>query len=304
MKVSVVIPAHNPRGDYLALVLDALRRQSLPAADWELVVVDNRSTEPLAARLDLGWHPNARVVREEMLGLTRARLAGFAASKGEIIVLVDDDNVLGGDYLSRVLEVAQECPFLGVWGGSIAPRYEDPGLAPPNSLLPLLTVRVTAEDLWSNDPSHHASTPWGAGFCLRRSVALRYARELEEQPQRAALDLQGKRLLYSGDTDIAYTACRMGLGKAVMARLTLEHLIPKQRCSAEYLCRVAEGRGYTEVLHDYVLHGQMPDGRRSVASSIRAAVRRLRHTRLENKVMTAHDAGRTAAMRDLVRTKA
>ena len=48
-RVSVVIPTHNPRMDYLARVIEALKQQTLPCEQWELVIVDNGSEQPLRA---------------------------------------------------------------------------------------------------------------------------------------------------------------------------------------------------------------------------------------------------------------
>ena len=173
--ISVVIPTHNPRMDYLARVIDALQQQTLPRDQWEVVVVDNGSEQPLAAvasgkvgmcesgktdgssqavaerprdeetkepqvsaslpshlptfppsttHLDLSWHPNARVVREDKLGLTFARLRGFAEAKGELIVMVDDDNVLAPDYLKTAVRIAEKHPMLGAFGGKCLPEFE------------------------------------------------------------------------------------------------------------------------------------------------------------------------------------
>ena len=97
--ISVIICSHNPRAPYLRRVLDALRAQTLPAKDWELLLIDNASGEPLAGQFDLAWQPNARHVRENKIGLTPARLRGIAESKGDLLVFVDDDNVLRADYL-------------------------------------------------------------------------------------------------------------------------------------------------------------------------------------------------------------
>src|SRR4051794_37262259 len=105
--------------DYLGRTFDALRAQTLPFANWELLVVDNKSTPPLQDRLDVGWHPNATLVREEQLGLARTRITGFKVAKGDLVVLVDDDNVLAADYLERALEIAQKFPFIGTWSGHI-----------------------------------------------------------------------------------------------------------------------------------------------------------------------------------------
>ena len=46
-RVSVVIPTHNPRMDYLRRVLEALRQQTLPCEQWELLFVDNNSQPEL-----------------------------------------------------------------------------------------------------------------------------------------------------------------------------------------------------------------------------------------------------------------
>jgi GT2 family glycosyltransferase len=154
-RVSVVIPTHNPRMDYLRRVLEALRGQTLAKGLWELVIVDNGSRLPLkagagqqdnrsagpqncgtslpshiptlppsTAHLDLSWHQNARIVREEKLGLTFARLRGFAEVKGELIVMVDDDNVLAPDYLETTVRIAQAHPELGAFGGKCLPEFE------------------------------------------------------------------------------------------------------------------------------------------------------------------------------------
>ena len=71
--LSVIICTHNPRLDYLRRVLAALQNQTLSSGEWELVMVDNASHTPLSGTIDLSWHPQGRVVREE--NLARARSA-------------------------------------------------------------------------------------------------------------------------------------------------------------------------------------------------------------------------------------
>src|SRR4051812_49081425 len=104
--VSVIICAHNPRPDYLQRALDALKAQSLPQPQWELLLIDNASKEPLASAYDLSWHSRARHIRENELGLTAARLCGIRESTGELLVFVDDDNVLAPDYLANAWEIS------------------------------------------------------------------------------------------------------------------------------------------------------------------------------------------------------
>ena len=300
MDLSVVIPAYNPRADELDATLEALRAQTLSLDQWELIIVDNRSNPPVATTA-VAWHPHGSVVREETPGLVAARLAGFARTTGPIIVVADQDNILAPDYLQTVLQLSAEHAYLGAWGGIITPRYERPELAPPVSLHSLLTLRTATRDLWSNDIDHHDSTPWGAGLCLRRAVANRYAEAVRHNPAKGALDLKGDQRLSGGDTDIAYTACAMGLGKGVFRSLQLEHLIPASRCTAEYLCRNGEGRGYSGVLHHLVLHGSLPPDDRGLLAFLRRIWRTRNLSGLERQVEQATEAGRRRAHRELAR---
>src|SRR5260221_7594577 len=124
MECSVIICTHNPRPDYLRRVLDALRAQTLPKEQWELLLIDNASKEPLASTWDLSWHPHARQIREDELGLTPARLRGIKESQAEVLVFVDDDNVLAADYLSTALELSRSRPGVGALGGKIVGEFE------------------------------------------------------------------------------------------------------------------------------------------------------------------------------------
>ncbi len=81
--LSVVLCTHNPRRAVLEETLAALRRrQPLDDGGWELIIIDNASTTPLDGSIDLSGFEGARIVREERLGLTQARLRGLAEGVG------------------------------------------------------------------------------------------------------------------------------------------------------------------------------------------------------------------------------
>ena len=121
--LSVIICTHNPKIQLLREVLNALKTQTLDPSTWALLIVDNASGKPLQNQLDLSWHPQAKVVSEEILGLTHARLRGIQEQPSDIIVYVDDDNILQNDYLANVIQIADRYPWLGAWGGNLIPRY-------------------------------------------------------------------------------------------------------------------------------------------------------------------------------------
>jgi len=126
LQASVIICTHNPRPHYLRRVLGALRAQTLPLDQWELLLIDNASERPLTATdWGLSWHPRARHVREEDLGLAPARLRGIREAAAEMLVFVDDDNLLAPDYLEQALRIKREWPMLGVWGSGVTiPEFE------------------------------------------------------------------------------------------------------------------------------------------------------------------------------------
>jgi glycosyltransferase involved in cell wall biosynthesis len=299
-QVSAVIPAHNPDFDRLRRTLIGLRSQDFPGHASEVVLVNNASTHfPDSGFFSECAPANFSIVEERGLGLTAARLAGFAASKGSLIVLVDDDNVLAPDYFSQAVRIEKEFPFLMSWSGNVELAFE-PGATPPPAIWRgFLTERICAKAIWSNDPSHNPSTPWGAGMCIRRALADAYRAHCEKDPSRMKLDLSGKQLTYGGDTDIAYFGCQLGFGKGVFPQLRLRHIIPKERCEASYLLRAAEGHGYSESLHHWILHGSLP----AEPTGLKARLgRRLRLALSDSTVAAterARAAGRARADREL-----
>jgi glycosyltransferase involved in cell wall biosynthesis len=244
---SVVICTHNPRAEYLNRALAALKDQTLPFHQWELLLIDNASTEPLANILDLTWHPNARCIVEEDLGLTPARLRGIDESRGGLIVFVDDDNVLAADYLAHAVQIATDCPHIGAFGGSIKGEFETPPAPWASPYLNRLAIREIDRDSWSNLHSGwNESTPVGAGLCVRRFVAQDYRNKSLGDNKRKALGRVGTGTGSYEDTDLAYCAIDLGMGIGTFFRLKLTHLIPTKRLSADYIARLIAGISASE----------------------------------------------------------
>ena len=82
--VSVIICTHNPRPDAFRRVLDSLAAQTLPKAQWELLLVDNASDVRLEPRWPLSWHSNARHVREVMVAAKRPEPAALVPRPADL----------------------------------------------------------------------------------------------------------------------------------------------------------------------------------------------------------------------------
>jgi hypothetical protein len=273
LDLSVIICTHNPRPEYLQRVLKALRNQTLPKDRWELLIIDNASKTRLASSWDISWHPNARHVFEGELGLSPARRRGMREAIADLLVFVDDDNVLEESYLSVTLTISRNWPVLGVWGsGNTSLEFE---VAPPDQLqkfMPYLALRATKAPCWSNVPSCIEATPWGAGLCVRASVANAYRRMCEE----SLVEIKGREglILSAGEDDeISLVSCAHGLGMGVFPDLKLTHLIPKERVSEAYLAKLIEGATTAVLLLDYKWNAVPPRSlftARSVLSILRS----------------------------------
>lgn len=103
MDLSVVIPAHNV-ADTLAEQLDALLAQSWPG-EWEVVVVDNRSTDatPDLVRGYAARHARVRLVdAPERPGLCFSREVGVLRAASDHVAICDGDDIVGPQWVAAM----------------------------------------------------------------------------------------------------------------------------------------------------------------------------------------------------------
>jgi glycosyltransferase involved in cell wall biosynthesis len=260
-------------------------------------MVDNRSDEPVASRVDVSWHPSHRILREETLGLTPARLRGIRESKEDLLVFVDDDNVLDPDFLETALGSAKEKQFLGAWSGQCRPEFEQQPPEWTRRYWGNLVIREFDRDIWSNLPRLPDTMPCGAGLCVRREVAAHYLHLHDSGKRSFQFDRTGRSLLSGGDNDLAACACDMGLGVGLIASLKLTHLIPAERLTEEYLARLAEGIYYSSTLLD-AEHGIRAD-RRTLLGSFADFLRIMQLKQPQRQILRAAFRGRDRATQQL-----
>ena len=283
--------------DFFKSVLGALRTQSLPMEHWELLVIDNASNQYLADILELSWHPRAQVIREEALGLTRARLTGISHAKSDLLIFVDDDNVLDEEYLAEALKIKREWPILGVWGGGIQPLFETEPPPWSKPYLGYLALREVRENCWSNFMSDPGRIPVGAGMCVRPVVAEEYARKLSSDPARLSLGRRGQSLSSCDDFDLVWTSCDIGLGTGLFPQLLLTHLIPANRLKADYLLKLLEGVCYSSAILK-AIRGYPPEPY-SWLRSMKGYISALRRGMWETRFYRASQRGSSLARREI-----
>jgi glycosyltransferase involved in cell wall biosynthesis len=298
--ISVIMCTHNPRVPFIARALGALEAQTLPQNEWELILIDNASDERLDQRLDLSWHSKSKIIREDELGLTPARLRGIRDSCGGVLVFVDDDNILAPDYLEKVKEVAEGQQHLGAWSGSVAPEFDAPPPEWTRRYWGNLVIREVTRDNWSNIHFFDETMPLGAGLCVRRMAANEYLRLHEEGQRTRMLDRAGKSLVSGGDNDLAACAIDVGLACGVISSLRLTHIIPSERLSEDYLLRLIEGVAYSSViLRSFRDETRQPRPRKSAAGKAADLLRKARMNERERRFHAAVERGENRARREL-----
>ncbi|MDE2318916.1 MAG: glycosyltransferase family 2 protein [Rhodospirillales bacterium] len=108
-EISAVLTTHN-HAHFLPMVLEGLARQNLQPSRFEVVVVDDGSTDDTQKILK-EWQTRLpmRIVRQNRAGLAAAKNLGIFVASGPVIVFLDDDNVADPDLL--VMHLASHLAF-------------------------------------------------------------------------------------------------------------------------------------------------------------------------------------------------
>ena len=109
-QVSVIVPAFNAEATIVEAV-QSVRRQTF--VDWELIVVDDGSTDDTEKRLASIDERRVRIVAGPRHGVARARNLGIEHARGELITFLDADNLWTADKLARQVAALHASPAAG-----------------------------------------------------------------------------------------------------------------------------------------------------------------------------------------------
>ncbi len=254
-KLSAIVCTHNPRSEHIEATLASLARQVHVPEGAEFLLIDNASDDPLTPRINLGALTNfasARIIREEKLGLTHARLRAFHEASGDILLFIDDDNVLASDYVHSACDAMTSDPTLAAAGGKSIPHYE----TEPPEWFTGLGISLACRDLgdqpqfsdWAAGERFYPDcAPIGAGMVVRRAACEAWVSAVTENGTRISLGRRGSDLASGEDNDLMLTLLGQGWRVAYLPQLSLVHLIPARRLSLAYLERYVESGNQTWV---------------------------------------------------------
>lgn len=241
--VSIAICTWN-RCELLGKTLDTLCRLQIPEdLKWEVVVVNNASTDATASVID-SFRDRLPVVRidESRQGHSNARNAAVAAVQGDLLLWTDDDVRVESDWLLQYVQAAKRQPEVGFWGGTILPDFES---KPPRWVHENweMASRIYALRDWKGelpvvDAKH---LPFGANFAIRTTLQRQYGFD-------ANFGRKGEGMRGFDEVDVFRRMLASGIKGAWCPESRVHHFIPTQRLSLEYVRRYYEGQGETLVV--------------------------------------------------------
>ncbi|OGH11283.1 MAG: hypothetical protein A3B38_00450 [Candidatus Levybacteria bacterium RIFCSPLOWO2_01_FULL_36_13] len=110
--ISVLVTAYNEEKD-LPLCLDSIKNSDYPQEKYEIIVVDNNSTDKTAS---IALKYGALVIKETKQGNTFAVSTGMKAAKGEIIAMTDADSIVNKSWLLEIDKLFQDKKIVAATG--------------------------------------------------------------------------------------------------------------------------------------------------------------------------------------------
>lgn len=158
--VSIIMPAFNA-APFIEEVIGSVLAQT--CIDWEMIVVDDGSTDETAAILDRQHDPRISVIRQTNAGVSAARNAGLNVATGEFVTFMDADDLLPNDALMARVNYLLANPAVDIVNGSI--RITQQGRT-----LRVYTPAKTTEPLFPRISALDESYFFGPFYMLRRAT--------------------------------------------------------------------------------------------------------------------------------------
>lgn len=220
----------------------------MPAGiSWEVIVVDNHSTDDSSAVATKVWKQYKPVVpfsvlQERSPGLSFARKTGADSAQYELLLYCDDDNWLAKDYIGLAFQIMQSNPNIAVLGGRSTASFESAAPAWfPRFEKGYAVGRPMEESGNANARTYIA----GAGMLVRKSL-LQKLETLDYQ--QLLTDRKGNELSSGGDAELCLMMLYMGYDLYYDERLQFVHYMPGTRLEWSYCVKMmAEGHAIPQL---------------------------------------------------------
>lgn len=165
MKFSIIIPLYNKSSCITRAVQSVLDQT---CDEFELIVIDDGSTDGGGEVVKLFTDPRISLVRQENAGVSAARNKGISFAKGELVAFLDADDSWKSDFLKTIERLREKFPQAGLY----ATAYQIVG---PSGQSRQVRLKVIPEPPWEGIvPSYFKSAALGEPPVCASAVAIPY----------------------------------------------------------------------------------------------------------------------------------
>lgn len=242
MDFTVIIPTYNG-AERLPLVLEKLRsQQKIESLQGEIIVIDNNSTDNTAMVVkkyqenELFFFPLKYHV-ESQQGAAFSRQRGVKEAQGELIGFLDDDNLPADNWIYEAYQFAKMNPQVGAIGSKILGKFQ--GNVPDGfeKISQFLAIRDHGFNPHLFEPKNLRLPP-SAGLVVRKQAWC------QSVPSTCLLTGPKGTIPTRGeDYEVLLYIHKAGWEIWYNPSMIIEHLIPNQRLTKEYLLPLAKGIG-------------------------------------------------------------
>lgn len=248
MMLSVIIPTRN-RADFLSLALMSLTRQTLPINKFEILIIDNGSTdntvqiiESCSTQLD-----NIRYFYEPEPGLHVGRHRGMLEARNDILVFADDDIEAFPTWLESI-QLAFHEPNVAMVGGNNLPIF----LAQPPKWLLALWNRPYARNVRAIPAlsiievkgvsrDYDPFFVWGCNFSIQKKILYAAGGFHPDGMPKELIRFRG-----DGETHVSRFVKESGMRCIFHPGASVHHKVTQERMTFEYFYQ----RGFNQGISD------------------------------------------------------
>ena len=243
--ISIIICSYNSEHRIKDVLGCLLAQENTDGFAWEVVMVDNASTDNTVETARQSWHNTKiplHIFHESRQGQSYATRTGIKKAKYDIIIMVDDDNYISPNYVSRAYTIMETHPEVGIAGGRGIGLFDKEPPAWIGNIEQALAIGPQGEhEGYVDDKRGYI---YGAGSIIRKPV---YDYLISNNYQLMLKGRIGKSLVAGEDTERSMAFRVLGYKLWYDPSLEFRHHMSVSRLEWSYIRRLYKSFGRTFV---------------------------------------------------------
>jgi glycosyltransferase involved in cell wall biosynthesis len=244
--ISVVVCTYN-RCESLKQTIKSLAEQSFPKDRYEIVVIDNNSTDNTKASVEdlMAGIPNLRYAHEQEQGHNPSRNRGIKEASGEIVAFTDDDVEAEHNWVRELVRAFERFPDVVAVGGRTIPVFlrGRPNWLSDNLLYHHGDTQFGSETRSLTFPEH----PFGLNMAFKKTCFYEVGFFTPKLGRKKT-----ENLLSDDEKELFYRISKADLKTAYTPHAVIKHMIPSERTMRKWLISRSYWQGVSQVVFEQI----------------------------------------------------